>query len=85
MLLISAFLTNANIAYIENFISNPSFEKSNRKEATQLLLNHTFKYVKNKGYNYVVGFSLYEKLANRFVSMGFDKSIKNVFVLGKEV
>ncbi len=81
--LVTIFLTNVNICYMENLIANPKIE--NRKEIVQNLMNYVFDYAKNKGYKYAAGFTMHEKLAKRHIDIGWDYKVHNVIIVGKEL
>lgn len=84
ILTMSVFLTNTDIAYFENLISDPNF-KHNRKFYTQALMDHSFSFAKSKGYKYAVAFTTNEKLVNRNLKIGFDTAVRNLFLLSKEL
>lgn len=81
--LVSIFLTNVNICYMENLIANPGI--NNKKDVVQYLMNHAFSYAKSKGYKYSVGFTQHEKLAQRHINIGWDHKVNNVIIVCKEL
>lgn len=81
--LVSIFLTNVDVCYMENLIANPKVE--NRKEAVQCLMNYAFSFAKNKGYKYSAGFTMHEQLAKRHINIGWDKKVNNVIIVYKEL
>lgn len=84
VLMVSAYLTNTDVAYLENLISDPEF-KQDRKQYTQLIMDHLFNFVKSKGYKYAVSFTTHEKLVKRNLNIGFDKAVDNLYLLAKEL
>lgn len=84
VLAVSAYLTNTDVAYIENLITDPSF-KDNRKVYTNAIMDYIFKFVQLNGYKYAVGFTTHEKLVKRNLNMGFDKAVNNLYLLAKEL
>jgi hypothetical protein len=81
--LVSVFLTNVDICYMENLIANPEFK--NRKEIVQNLMDYAFSFAKSKGYKYSVGFTMHEQLAKRHINIGWDKKVNNVIIVYKEL
>lgn len=80
---ISVFFTNTNICYMENMIANP--EIKDRKDATKAIMEHAWKFAKDKGYKYAIGFTKYAKLAERHVQMGWQKKFSNIFIMAQEL
>ena len=82
-LCLAVYLTNTDIAYFENFISDPEFK--GRQVATQALLEHAWSFARSKNYKYSVGFTTVDKLTQRYLDMGYDTKVNNVTILGKKL
>lgn len=81
--LVSIFLTNVDICYMENLIANPGIK--NRKIVVQSLMDYAFDFAKIKGYKYAVGFTMHENLAKRHINIGWDKQLNNAIIVCKEL
>lgn len=81
--LVTVFLTNVNVCYMENLIADPKF--TNRKEIIQKLMDYVFIWAKKIGYKYAAGFTMHERLAKRHIDIGWDYKLNNVIIVGKEL
>lgn len=83
---ITVYFTNCKeVAYIENFIGNPDLEGSLRKEASQCLLNHVYKFAKDKEYKRLVCFCYKDKLVKRYEELGVVRTLSGLHSFVKEL
>lgn len=72
------YFTNSKTAWIEYIISNPNYKnRSDRKEALNMLINVLSIYVEQKGYKYIYTSLKNKHLIDRYAECGFLFGDKN--------
>jgi hypothetical protein len=82
---IALFLTNTEMAYLENFIANPEFKSTMRKHVSQLIVNHAIGFAKNLGYKRVCCLSVHDKTSKRYEELGMRQTTENLKSFVKEI
>jgi hypothetical protein len=82
---VSLHLTNCEIAHIENFIANPEYKDSDRKQLIQDLFSFLQDFAKVKGYKTLVAMAYKDKLKKRYEQIGLTKTIDNLTSYIKEL
>ena len=86
ILSVSLYLTNGKIAWVDNYIGSPSSKGSARKECGLILLKHLEDVAKKHSKDRLFCMSMNEKTSQRYIEMGFIKTLSNVstFIKGVE-
>lgn len=83
---IAIYLTNCKeICYLEGFIANPDFTKSDRLEASYLMRDAACSFAKGLGYKNAMTFSYRDKVKERIEALGFTKTLDNLSCFVKEL
>lgn len=85
ILSVSIFLTNGPIAWIDNYIGNPSLKGSIRKECGIVLLKHLEEVSKDNLKDRMFCMSINEKTSERYIELGFTKTASNISTFIKEI
>jgi hypothetical protein len=81
---ISAYLTNCKcVAYLENFIKDPTFKDS--KNCSKQLVEHAENFVKEKGFRILVCYSYKNKLTKRYEELGYINTLNDLSSHAKEL
>ena len=81
---ISVILTNNPLCYLEYFNSNPDHTE-NRKELSQRLFDYAIDFAKSKGHKFVATLAYREKVKNRVVELGMQRTFDNLSSFVKEL
>jgi hypothetical protein len=84
ILSVSLYLTNAKIAWIDNYVGNPLSKGPERKECGMILLKHLEDVAKKHSKDRLFCMSMNEKTSKRYIEMGFTQTGSNIntFILG---
>lgn len=85
ILSVSLFLTNGSVAWIDNYIGNPSLKGSIRKECGVVLLKHLEEVAKENSKDRMFCMSMNEKTSQRYLELGFTKTASNISTFIKGV
>lgn len=83
---LTVFLTNnKTLSYVDGFIKSPSFKNRKLTTASTILWNHAFKFAKQRGYRWMIGFAR-NKLADYYIN-NFDMNNlgREFTAIGKEL
>jgi hypothetical protein len=79
VLAVTVYLTNSKaIAYTENFIGDPEYKGSSRREAASMLSDHIATFAKERGYQNLLCIASTQKLVGRYEELGYVKTLENV-------
>ena len=86
ILSISVILTNVpGMCFLENFIANPTMDKNDRKEYSQMLVNYALNFAKALGYKRAVCFSYRDSVKARYENLGMTKTLDNLSSFVREL
>lgn len=85
ILSVSLFLTNGKLAWVDNYIGNPEFKGSVRKQCGVLLLKYLEDIAKTNDKDRLFCMSIKEKTTNRYIELGFLQTCNNVSTFIKEI
>lgn len=78
ILFISLIMTNTEVCWLENLIGNPQQKGPNRKECGALFLSYIDNVAKANGKKRFFCMSTNEKTTQRYIELGFHKTLDNV-------
>lgn len=86
ILSVSLYLTNGKIAWVDNYIGNPTSKGPARKECGMILLKHLEDVAKKHSKDRLFCMSMNEKTSKRYIEMGFIQTLSgvNTFIKGVE-
>jgi hypothetical protein len=86
ILAVTLYLTNSKeVCYVENLIGNPEYKTESRKLAAAKLQEFIEQFAKDRGYRHLVCFGYKEKVKNRYVELGYKKTMDNISSFSKEI
>lgn len=86
VLCITVYTTNSNeVAFLENFVGNPTFKGPKRRDAAQILVSYACDWAKERGINRVICFAYKEPLVKRYQELGMRKTMTNITSFVKEL
>lgn len=68
--------TNAGICYLDNYITNPIYDKETRDTALVLLTTTLENKAETLGYKYILALANLPSMENRFTSLGYSNKDK---------
>ena len=78
ILFISLIMTNTEVIWLENLIGNPEYKGAKRKECANLFLSYIDNVAKTNGKKRFFCMSTNEKTTQRYIELGFKKTLENV-------
>ena len=84
-LAVSLYMTNVDIAWVDNLIGNPKMKGEDRKKAVKVLLDRLEEFCKSKGKRVLFCMSLSDATTRRYEQLGFLKSQNGVSTFIKEI
>lgn len=85
ILSLTMYLTNGGFGWAENFIGNPNFRNSKRKDAANEIVAHMIEFAKSKGLKRIVCMSEKQKLVFRYSELGFTETLNGLTSLVREI
>lgn len=85
LVIASVLLTNSKVAQLHDLIGDPNIKGPIRKEATAYMINECKAFCKSKEYKYLFGFTLHDKLKNKFEQLGCKPMSNKVYTLMLEL
>lgn len=79
------FLTNSEVAYVENFIASPDFKNYTRDIAGITLSNFIINFAKELGYKRLFCFTHHEALSKRYKQLGMENEVSGIYALTKNI
>ncbi|MES2355615.1 MAG: hypothetical protein V4568_14695 [Pseudomonadota bacterium] len=84
-LAVTVYLTNSTeVAYVENFIGNPSLSGESRRAAASVLADYISVFAKSLGHKRLVCMTEKESLVKRYKELGFIPTLSGVTALMRE-
>lgn len=72
-------------AYIDFLVGNPEIQDHGRRLATHLIFSFIDDLGRQKGYDYLIGFSMKPKLTEYYLSQGFRKTFSNLTCIVRDL
>lgn len=85
LLCVSLFLTNCELAWVENFVGNPQLRGELRQAGTILLLDHIAQFAAKLGYVRLVCQASNDKLRAYYSKIGFTETLSGLTSFAKEI
>lgn len=83
---LSVLLTQSKeISYFEGYCAKPGLSKENSNDCGNILWDHCYKYLRDKGYKRVIIFTDKDSLARRYMDLGMTKAVGGLTSLAREL
>lgn len=86
VLAIACYLTNTpEVAYLECFVGAPDFKGTLRRQLSQELVDHCYRFLSQKGYKRVCCLAHKPGLKQRYQELGMTQTLDNVATFVREL
>lgn len=84
ILTLSVLMTQSKeIAYFEGYCAKPGIEKQLRNDLGEILFEHAYEFLRNRGFKRVIIFTDKPSLVHRYEELGMVKNMNGLYAMGR--